>query len=266
MLCWATSDNYHAIMRRKMSSPPPPHRLALQQVAARPSTLEALPRIFRLEYLSASLPGLSITFFLCAMSRAELLRRPPIEGLAIAALMIFACLGINAIVDRDIDAQYTTDKKSISSAVDAVGPGRIWVIIAFMNVVAFGLAVDLSIQFQSWIPLALVLAEAFFAYGYSLPPLQVKIRGVLPHAISLALAVCVIPFCLSAYTYLGHVPAALGVFIVGFACVQYGFEFANQALDYLEDKAAPGTKNQEILDLAGALLFRGEQVKITHPP
>ncbi len=32
-------------------------------------------------------------------------------------------------------------------------------------------------------------------------------------------------------------------------------------LDYLEYHAAPGTKNQEILDLAGALLFRGEQVK-----
>jgi len=32
-------------------------------------------------------------------------------------------------------------------------------------------------------------------------------------------------------------------------------------LEYLEDKAAPGTKNQEILDLAGALLFRGDQVK-----
>jgi ATP-binding cassette subfamily F protein 3 len=32
-------------------------------------------------------------------------------------------------------------------------------------------------------------------------------------------------------------------------------------LEYLEDKAAPGTKNQEILDLAGALLFRGEQIK-----
>jgi ATP-binding cassette subfamily F protein 3 len=32
-------------------------------------------------------------------------------------------------------------------------------------------------------------------------------------------------------------------------------------LDYLEEKAALGTKNQEILDLAGALLFRGEQVK-----
>ncbi len=32
-------------------------------------------------------------------------------------------------------------------------------------------------------------------------------------------------------------------------------------LDYLEYYAAPGTKNQAILDLAGALLFRGEQVK-----
>jgi ATP-binding cassette subfamily F protein 3 len=32
-------------------------------------------------------------------------------------------------------------------------------------------------------------------------------------------------------------------------------------MDYLEDKAAIGTKTQEILDLAGALLFRGEQVK-----
>jgi len=31
-------------------------------------------------------------------------------------------------------------------------------------------------------------------------------------------------------------------------------------LDYLERSAAPGTKDQEILDLAGALLFRGEHV------
>jgi len=32
-------------------------------------------------------------------------------------------------------------------------------------------------------------------------------------------------------------------------------------LDYLEDNAAAGTKTQQILDLAGALLFRGEAVK-----
>ena len=32
-------------------------------------------------------------------------------------------------------------------------------------------------------------------------------------------------------------------------------------LEYLDASAAPGTKDQEVLDLAGALLFRGEQVK-----
>ncbi len=32
-------------------------------------------------------------------------------------------------------------------------------------------------------------------------------------------------------------------------------------LDYLEYNAAPGTKNQQILDLAGAMLFRGEAIK-----
>ena len=34
-----------------------------------------------------------------------------------------------------------------------------------------------------------------------------------------------------------------------------------RVLEYLEYVAAPGTKDQAILDLAGALLFRGEQVK-----
>jgi ATP-binding cassette subfamily F protein 3 len=36
---------------------------------------------------------------------------------------------------------------------------------------------------------------------------------------------------------------------------------AKSVLDYLEYQAAPGTKDQQILDMAGALLFRGEAVK-----
>jgi ATP-binding cassette subfamily F protein 3 len=43
--------------------------------------------------------------------------------------------------------------------------------------------------------------------------------------------------------------------------VYTGLPEKQSVLEYLEDKAAAGTKNQEILDLAGALLFRGEQVK-----
>jgi 4-hydroxybenzoate polyprenyltransferase len=198
----------------------------------------ALARIFRFEYLAATFPGMTITLWLCAKSPKELLGRAPLEGLAVVALVIFACLGINAIVDREIDGQYLTEKNQIASAVGAVGLARIWTIIAVMNVVALALTVDLCIQFQSWMPFALASAQALFAYGYSVPPLKFKLRGVLAHAISLALGVVALPFILSAYSYLGGVPAILAVFIVGFSVAQYGFEFANQALDYHEDKAA----------------------------
>jgi 4-hydroxybenzoate polyprenyltransferase len=202
------------------------------------SSLGVLARIFRFEYLAATFPGLSITLFLCGRSPDELLRRAPLEGLVVVALIIFSCLGINAIVDREIDAQYLTEKSRIAIAVGAVGAGRIWTIIAVMNVVALVLTIDLCIQFQSWIPLLLTLSQALFAYGYSVPPLKFKLRGVLVHAISLALAVCGLPFILSAYTYLGGVPATLAFFIFGFSMAQYGFEFANQALDYQQDMAA----------------------------
>lgn len=131
-----------------------------------------------------------------------------------------------------------TAKNRIARALVIVGLRRIWAIIAVMNAIALALSVDLCIQFRSWIPLALFVAEVFFAYGYSVPPLQFKLRGVLPHAISLALATCGIPFVLSVYTFVGSVPPVLIVFILGFTGVQYGFEFANQALDFLEDKAA----------------------------
>src|ERR1017187_8946171 len=67
-------------------------------------------------------------------------------------------------------------------------------------------------------------------------PLQFKLRGLLWHGVSLMLFTVIIPFVLSAYTYLGNIPISLLTFIVGFALVQYGFEFSNQALDYLEDR------------------------------
>ena len=81
-----------------------------------PSRLQALARIFRLEYLAASLPGMSITFFLCATAPTDLLRRGPVEGLLVIALVIFSCLGMNAIVDREIDGQYATGTSGISSS------------------------------------------------------------------------------------------------------------------------------------------------------
>lgn len=196
----------------------------------------ASAQVFRLEYVFATIPGLTITFFLCARHPADILTIPVIEGLVVAALMIFAGLGINAVTDREIDAKYATHKSRIPDAVDVIGVRRVWWIIVSMILTAFGLAAHLCWQFQSWLPLLLALGEAFFGYGYSLSPLHFKIRGVALHALSLTLATGIIPFALSAYTYLGEIPPALAIFIAGFAIVQYGFEFANQALDYLEDR------------------------------
>lgn len=205
---------------------------------APPSVLWALARIFRFEYLRASFPGLAMPFFLCARSPEEILHRAPIEGLLVIALVIFSCLGINAIVDREIDEQYVTEKSQIASAVGVAGLSRVWTIIAVMNVIAVVLTIDLCLHFQSLVPLALVVTQAFFAYGYSLPPFKFKLRGVIAHAISLSLAVCFIPFLLAGYVFLGSLPATLVVFMLGFSVVQYGYEYANQALDYLEDSAA----------------------------
>jgi 4-hydroxybenzoate polyprenyltransferase len=226
---------------------------AADKLPARQSAAGAVARVFRFEYLAAAFPGVTITFFMSARSPDDLLHRAPIEGLAAGLLIIFSCLGINAIVDREIDGQYLTDKTRIAGGVGVVGPARIWTIIAAMNVIAFVLAVDLCIQFGSFIPLALPLAQALCAYGYSVPPLQFKLRGVLPHALSLALATCFIPFILSVYTFLGTVPAVLAAYLLGFAVLQYGFEFSNQALDYLEDRAA-GLKTPAVrLGVPGSL-------------
>ena len=200
--------------------------------------LAALARIFRFEYLRATFPGITIPFFVFAQSVDDILHRAPVEGIVVAALMIFSCLGINAIVDREIDGQYATGKNRIAGAVAVVGQARIWAVIAAMNAIALVLTIDLCLHFQSWTPIALVLAEAVFAYGYSLPPLKFKLRGVLAHAISLSLAVCFIPFILCGYAFLGSIPAVLAAFMLGFSVLQYGYEFANQALDYLEDSKA----------------------------
>ena len=205
---------------------------------AKPTVLWALARIFRFEYLRATFPGLAMPFFLCARSPEDILHRAPIEGLLVIAFVIFSCLGINAIVDREIDEQHVTEKSLIARAVGTAGLARIWTIIAVMNVLAVILTVDLCLHFQSFVPAALVLTQAFFAYGYSLPPFKFKLRGVAAHAISLSLAVCFIPFLLAGYVFLGSLPATLVWFMLGFSVVQYGYEYANQALDYLEDSAA----------------------------
>jgi 4-hydroxybenzoate polyprenyltransferase len=202
-----------------------------------PSFAAACADIFRFEYVLAALPGMTITFFLCARSPRDLFAVSVLEGLLIIALLMFAALGINAVIDREIDAKYASEKKRIPRALERLGVRRALLLIAGQTALACALSFHLAWHFQSWFPIVWFAIETLFVFGYSVPPLQFKLRGVVPHGLSLLLASGIMPFALSAYTYLGRVPSSLFVFIAGFALVQYGFEFSNQALDYLEDKA-----------------------------
>jgi 4-hydroxybenzoate polyprenyltransferase len=217
------------------------------------SLLAAVSRVFRFEYVYCTCPGMFITFFLCARSPSEFAAVPVIEGLSIIALTLFAGLGMNAIIDRDIDRKYASEKRRIPEALDVLGLRTTWAIIAVQVAITVALTVHIALQFDSWFPLALLVVEAFFGYGYSLPPLRFKLRGVWWHGFSLVLSTGLLPFVLSAYTYLGGLTPALFVFIAGFALVQYGFEFSNQALDYLEDRREGLQTPAVILGVVGSV-------------
>lgn len=215
-----------------------PAAAAAGNITRNQSKLTAILQIFRFEYIYATLPGITITFFLCARSPSDFLSIPVIEGLGIVALMIFAGLGINSVADRHIDRKYARLKNRIPDAIALVGLRQTWAIIFIQIIIAILLAIHIVLESKVGSPFVLILvaAEAFFGYGYSIPPLHFKVRGLLWHGISLVLSTGVIPFVLSAHTYLGKIPLSLLTFIFGFALVQYGLEFSNQALDYFEDR------------------------------
>jgi len=181
--------------------------------------------------VTAAAPGLGISFFLCARFLADV-TLPVVEGLIVALFMVFAGLGINAIADRDIDRKHASSKAGIAMGVDDLGLGRAWALVAAQIAVATVLTIHICLQLRSWIPIGLVAAEAFFGYGYSLPPLRFKVRGVAWHLVSMTLATGFIPFVLSVFTYLQAIPLPILAFILGFSLVQYGWEFANQAVDF----------------------------------
>ncbi len=200
-----------------------------------PSRLGAVAQIFRFEYMAAAAPGVFISFFLCAGSFDELLAVPVAEGLVVVMCLIFAGLGINAIADREVDSKYATHKNQIPGAIDILGQRNAWMLVSALILVGTLLTIHICFQLGSLVPLALIACLAFFGYGYSLRPLHFKVRGVWWHAIAMMLGTVIAPFGLMAHIFLGEIPLSMWTFIVGFGLVQYGWEFCNQSLDYLED-------------------------------
>jgi 4-hydroxybenzoate polyprenyltransferase len=199
--------------------------------------LSAYLRTSRVEYLMAEIPGLLTILFIGATSLQRLVAPTVIECLAVFILLYFMGFMINAYTDQEIDKNYTIFKNRIPEAVSLIGQSRVRAIIALQIALAFVITAHISYVMGSWVPLALVAAGTFFGVGYSIPPLQFKVRGWM-HAVSLTLSAFLIP---ATFIYFiiteGRVAMAPLIIILGFSILHYGIAFANQAIDFLEDRA-----------------------------
>jgi 4-hydroxybenzoate polyprenyltransferase len=208
--------------------------------------LKAYLRTSRGEYLLAEIPGLLTILFIGASSLGRLVAPVVLESIAVFILLYFMGFILNAYTDQEIDKKYTIFKNQIPDAVALIGQMKIRAIIVLQITVAFLLALHISLSMGSWIPIALVAAGTFFGVGYSIPPLQFKVRGWL-HAVSLTLSAFFIPATFIYFTISeGRLALAPMMIIFGFSILHYGIAFANQAIDYLEDKAG-GVKSPPVL-------------------
>jgi len=198
--------------------------------------VRAYLRTSRGEYLIAEIPALLTLFFLGATSPYRLLAPVVLEGIAVFILLFFFGFIINAYADQDIDGKYTIFKNRIPEAVRLLGQRNTRLIMVVQVAAAFILTAHISYQMGSWVPIALVAVGTFLGAGYSMPPLHFKVRGWL-HPVSLALSVFFIPAAFVLFTIAGSLSNGAIVFLLGVAILHYGIEFANQAIDYLEDMA-----------------------------
>ncbi len=202
-------------------------------------------RASRWEYLLAEIPGLFALFFIGASSPGRLLAPVVWEGVAVFVLLYFMGFMINAYTDQEIDRKYTIFKNKLPDAVARIGRGNIKALIVAQIAAAFVITAHVAYVMNSWLPLALAAVGTFFGVGYSIPPLQFKVRGWL-HAVSLTVSAFFVPALFVLYTIAGTIAMAPFVIVMGFSILHYGIAFANQAIDYMEDRAS-GVRSPPVL-------------------
>jgi 4-hydroxybenzoate polyprenyltransferase len=199
--------------------------------------MKAYYRVCRLEYAPGEIPAMLTVLFLGSMTISRFFDFIVIEALFAFILLYLSGFIINAITDKEIDKQYDTFKTSIPKSVELLGEKTLWGLIGGHVIVSIILALHISLQMGSFIPLALVIVGVFFGLGYSVKPFQFKVKGIW-HAIALGSSAFLLPFLFLMFVVAEGIPANLFVFILGFSFVHYGMEFGNQAIDYIEDKAS----------------------------
>ncbi|MEE9150994.1 MAG: UbiA family prenyltransferase [Thermoplasmata archaeon] len=199
--------------------------------------IKAYYRVCRLEYAPGEIPAILTVLFLGSATVSRFFALPVLEAMVAFLLLYLSGFIINAIADKEIDKKYDTFKTSIPKSVDLLGENTLKALIVTHVIIAMVLAFHITLQMNSIIPIALVLIGVFFGLGYSVKPFHFKTRGVW-HGIALGSSAFFLPFIFLMYVVAGGLTLPLLLFIIGFSFVHYGMEFGNQAIDYIEDKAA----------------------------
>jgi len=197
--------------------------------------LKAYYRVCRLEYAPGEIPAIFTVLFLGSASVSRFFVIPVIEAVVAFILLYLSGFIINAIADKEIDKKYDNFKTSIPKSVDILGENALKAVIVGHVVVAIVLALHISIQMSSFIPIVLILIGVFFGLGYSVRPFHFKVRGIW-HGIALGSSAFFLPFLFLMFVIAEGFTLPLILFIVGFSFVHYGMEFGNQAIDYIEDR------------------------------
>jgi 4-hydroxybenzoate polyprenyltransferase len=198
--------------------------------------IKAYLQTSRSEYLLAEIPALFAIFFLSATSFTRLFNIEVFESLIVFVLLYFVGFIINAYSDQEIDKKYDIFKNKIPGAVKYIGENTIkWIIIAQV-VLAFMLTAHISFIMNSYLPIFLVTIGTFFGLAYSIPPFHFKVKGIF-HAVSLIISAFLVPAVFLYYVIAQHIAIGPLIIIFGFSILHYGIAFANQVIDYQEDKA-----------------------------
>ncbi len=197
--------------------------------------LRAYAIVSRLEYMPAAA--------LLALLAFLLLPSPPaLDALTLEAVLAFFLLytsgfAVNALADREVDRTYGGAKSRIPQAIERLGNGAVVTTAATSVLTALLLSFHLAILRNQPLLLVLPVFGILFGIGYSVRPLQFKIRGV-GHALALSLSAFFLPLAFLVLAAGGSITPTLALVLLGFTIAQYGLEFGNQAKDAVQDRLA----------------------------
>jgi 1,4-dihydroxy-2-naphthoate octaprenyltransferase len=189
--------------------------------------------IRRVEFLIAEIPICLIPLVLAGPVRGV---EPQTVGLGVVVFFLLFNFGdmTNCLADRDLDATY---KPRLSRAIYALTPRFVAAQILATAVAAVALTVWIASRTRHWLLLPLVLVGLSLGAAYSLPPVQLKARGVLQVA-CLWTIIFVGPMIFMA-TLLAPFPSRAVLWVaLAYATVQAGIVLINTAEDLPEDHGA----------------------------